>query len=207
MSCSPFDLKDYFLKELPSPQALQVEAHLHTCSACREELAGLRLTEAALFSLRDEEIPQRIAFVSDKIFEPSPLRRWFAAFWGSAGRLGFASAAMLSAAIVFSSVNKPAPATTGPAPVAAQKAASGAAQSTPEEIQARIDAAVAKAVDQAVTQSEKTVKLVADLKRENEEARSLLVRAAGEIEMYQKRARVQRAGLFTMPEAPPGDAK
>ena len=28
MSCSPFDLKDYFLKELPPPQRVQVEAHV-----------------------------------------------------------------------------------------------------------------------------------------------------------------------------------
>jgi hypothetical protein len=81
MSCSPFDLKDYFLKELTVPQAAQVEDHIHTCSGCREEFDRLRLTEAALFSLRDEEIPQRIGFVSDKIFEPSPVRRWTYEFW------------------------------------------------------------------------------------------------------------------------------
>src|ERR1043166_5101819 len=100
MSCSPFDLRDYFLRELPDPQQRQVEAHVKSCQTCREEIDRLNLTEAALLSLRDEEIPQRIAFVSDKIFEPSPLRRWLAGFWGSAARLGFASAAMLSAALV-----------------------------------------------------------------------------------------------------------
>ena len=72
MSCSPFDLRDYFLKELTDPQQRQVEAHVKNLPACREEMERLRMTEAALFSLRDEEIPQRIAFVSDKIFEPSP---------------------------------------------------------------------------------------------------------------------------------------
>jgi hypothetical protein len=65
-------------------------------------LDQLHLTQAALFSLRDEEIPQRIAFVSDPVFEPSGARRWWAAFWGSPARLGFAGAAMLSAALVFS---------------------------------------------------------------------------------------------------------
>ena len=82
MSCSPFDLRDYFLQELTDPQQRQVEAHVKTCQACREELDRLRLTEAALFSLRDEEIPQRIAFVSDKIFEPSPWRRWLGGVLG-----------------------------------------------------------------------------------------------------------------------------
>src|SRR5438034_6331431 len=113
MSCSPFDLRDFYLKELPEKEQRQVESHVRSCRSCHEELDRLRITETALFSLRDEEIPQRIAFVSDKIFEPSPVRRWISGFWGSAGRLGFASAAMLSAAIVFSSVNR----TSAPAPM------------------------------------------------------------------------------------------
>ena len=111
MSCSPFDLRDYFLKELERPQQLEVEAHVRNCAACREELERLGAAEAALFSLRDEEIPQRIAFVSDQIFEPSAVRRWLTAFWGSTPRLGFASAAMLSAALVFFALyHPPAPA-------------------------------------------------------------------------------------------------
>jgi hypothetical protein len=172
---------------------------------CREELDRLRLAEAALFSLRDEEIPQRIAFVSDKIFEPSPVRRWFSAFWGSAGRLGFASATLLSAALIFSSVNrKPAPATPAQDRLAIQPTmASGPSQA---EIQAQIDAAVAQAVDKAVTQSEKTRRLVSDLTRENEQVRAMLVRAAGEIEMYQKRDRVSRQ-LASYKVADPGDDK
>src|SRR5205823_3638203 len=113
MSCSPFDLRDYFLKELPEPDRREMEIHVKGCSACREELDRLGITGAALFSLREEEIPQRIAFVSDKIFEPSPVSRWWAAFWGSAPRLGFASAAMLSAAILVFSIMRTAPA---PAP-------------------------------------------------------------------------------------------
>jgi len=92
MTCSPFDLKDYFLKELTDPQQRQVEAHVQDCSGCRDELDRLRLTGAALCSLREEEIPQRIGFVSDPVFQPS----WWAAFWRSPARLGFASAALLS---------------------------------------------------------------------------------------------------------------
>src|SRR3954467_1361628 len=97
MSCSSFDLKDYFLKELADPHRRQVEAHVKSCEPCREELDRLQLTESALFSLRDEEIPQRIAFVSDPIFEPSPWRRFLTAFWGSTARLGFVSAALFAA--------------------------------------------------------------------------------------------------------------
>src|ERR1035441_7979167 len=104
MSCSPFDLRDYFLKELPDSERRQVEVHVRNCRPCLEELDRLRLTEAALFALREEEIPQRIGFVSDKIFEPSPWRRWWRAFWESGARLAFASAAMLSVAILVSAL-------------------------------------------------------------------------------------------------------
>jgi anti-sigma factor RsiW len=109
MSCSPFDLKDYFLQELPDPQRQQVEAHVRSCAACSMELDRLRLTEAALFSLRDEEIPQRIAFVSDPVFEPSPLRRWWSGVWASPARLGFAAAALLSVAILVNGVARGVP--------------------------------------------------------------------------------------------------
>src|SRR5215471_6374932 len=132
MSCSPFDLRDYFLKELAPPQQLQTEAHVKNCDACRDELEQLRATEAMLFSLRDEEIPQRIGFISDKIFEPSPARRWLTAFWGSTARLGFASAAMLSVALAITAWRRtPAPA-TGPATVAHTTVAVQSPTLTPE---------------------------------------------------------------------------
>ena len=63
MSCSPIALKDYLLNELADSDRRTLEVHIKTCPACCEELDRLRLTEAALFSLREEEIPQRIAFV------------------------------------------------------------------------------------------------------------------------------------------------
>src|ERR1019366_241677 len=53
MSCSPFDLRDYFLKELPDSERRQAEAHVRNCQPCLEELDRLRLTEAALFALRE----------------------------------------------------------------------------------------------------------------------------------------------------------
>jgi anti-sigma factor RsiW len=109
MSCSPFDLRDYFFGELPEEHRRRVDLHTKSCAACREELTQLRSTQAALLSLADEEIPQRIGFVSDRVYEPSLLMRWWRAFWGSAPRLGFASAAMLSAAIIMSATHRPAP--------------------------------------------------------------------------------------------------
>lgn len=185
MSCSPFDLKDYFLRELTDPQQLQVEAHVKTCQPCREELERLNLTQSALYSLRDEEIPQRIAFVSDKIFEPSPWRRWLAGFWGSAARLGFASAAMLSAAIVVYALRPPATVLveSKPPQQVVQPVVSDA------DIQARVNAAVERATaDLDERQAERNRQLVADL----ENARKRLILAVAEMDISQRRGLVDR---------------
>ncbi len=196
MSCSPFELKDYFLKELPRPQAAQVEAHVRDCPACREELDRLRLTEAALFALRDEEIPQRIAFVSDPVLEPSVARRWWAAFWGSAPRLGFASAAILSAAILFSTLTRPAPAPASP-PVINLASAPPAATLSPEEVQKRIDAAVAAAVTQSRAD---TVKMVSELERADAAERQKIINIyEAELLMERKRGNVLRSASYSMP--------
>jgi anti-sigma factor RsiW len=96
MSCSPFDLRDYFFGELSKADRQSVDKHISACSGCREELDRLQMTNTALLSIRDEEPPRRIAFVSDKVFEPS----WWQRIWQSGAKLGFASAAMLSVAIV-----------------------------------------------------------------------------------------------------------
>jgi len=172
MSCSPFDLNDYFLKELADSERRQVEGHVRECGRCREELERLRLTEASLFALREEEIPQRIAFVSDKVFEPAPWRRWCAAFWGSAARLGFASAAMLSVAILVFAL------TRGPAQRPVTGVSAGSA-----DVQVQIQAAVDKAVHESeARQSAKTEKLVEDFLNRQREDHKLLASAADYIQ-------------------------
>jgi hypothetical protein len=204
MSCSPFDLRDFFLKELTDPQQRQVESHVRNCAPCREELDRLRLTEAALFSLREEEIPQRIAFVSDAIFEPSPWRRWMSAFWGSGARLGFASAAMLSAALIVFALHRPAAAPPSmPIPPAGVQTVASVPDS---EIQARVDAAVSKAVGQVQSQqAAQTKQLISDL----HEARASLLLAAQEFEYNQKRAGAASilAGLQGPPNRNQGDVQ
>jgi hypothetical protein len=200
MSCSPFDLKDYFLQELSDPQRRQVEAHVKTCQPCHEELDRLRLTEAALFALREEEIPQRIAFVSDPVFEPSPWRRALSAFWNSGARLGFASAAMLSAALVVFALHRPAPApvvSVAPAPV--QTVAAAAPGLSDAEVQARIDAAVARAV--TGVEARQTAQLQ-QVKADLEGARRRLILAEQQFDYSNKRdgASIISAGLM----APPG---
>ncbi len=86
-----------------------METHLTACSACREELEALSVTQTALLAVREEEPPRRIAFISDKVFAPN----WWHRLSGA--KLGFASAAMLSAAIIFHAVETRA---AQPAPVA-----------------------------------------------------------------------------------------
>ncbi len=77
MNCSPFDLRDYFFEELGQAEKRQVEAHVRECNGCREELDRMRSTQQSLLRLKEEEMPRRIAFVSDKVFEPSWLARWW----------------------------------------------------------------------------------------------------------------------------------
>jgi anti-sigma factor RsiW len=199
MNCSPFDLRDYFLKELPDSERRQVEAHVGNCQPCLEELDRLHLTEAALFALREEEIPRRIGFVSDQVFEPSAWRRWWAGLWGSTARLAFAAAAMLSVAILVSALRPVEQIAVRPGPPQIVKAVSET------EIQSRIDTAVAQAVAQVdARQTEKTKQLVADL----ESTRQRLLWAASEFDLYQKRAKtVQVLASYGPPRADNGDLK
>ena len=170
MSCSPFDLRDFYLKELTDPQQRQVESHVKDCSACREELERLRLTQAALSSLRDEEIPQRIAFVSDPVFEPSRAQRWWAALWGSSGRLGFAGAAMLSAALLISALTW----TAGRGPAAGLSSS---------EIDSRIQQAVYAS---EARQTAKTTQLVHDLAQKADTEHQLRLVAENDAEYTRK---------------------
>ncbi len=203
MSCSPFDLRDYLLKELSETETRQVDAHVRGCAGCREEVERLRLTEAALFALRDEEIPQRIAFVSDKIFEPSPWRRAWAGFWGSSARLGFASAAMLSIALVVFSLARPAGAPVDRGPATARVIAPAAASET--EIQQRIQAAV----DQAIAASEARLQKNFDQRVNDIQKRyeTNLMIAADDLNWAQRQARLIARSSYGPPVSTNGDSK
>jgi len=102
-------LRDYAFDELPAGERPGMEQHIAVCGDCAAELDQLRVTTAVLRVLPDREIPQRIAFVSDKVFQPSPLSRFFGGFWNSAARLGFASACVLGGALVVAAYHRPAP--------------------------------------------------------------------------------------------------
>jgi anti-sigma factor RsiW len=109
----------------------------HSAEAC-EEFERIQATIAALKSLPQEEMPRRIAFVSDPVFQPS----WWQRFWASTPQLGFASAALLAAAITthgFVSKSSMPP----PQPIAQQATAPALTQA---DVDQAVDQAIAKAV-------------------------------------------------------------
>lgn len=154
MSCSPYDLRDYLFDELSPAERTELRAHLASCHSCEAEFESLRLTQTALLTIRDEEIPQRIGFVSDKVFEPSPLRRWLAGFWLSASRVGFVSAAMLSIAILILAF-RPNVRTVETVHNNAQPVAAVSQADIDRRIQAAVEAAVTKAVADSEDRAQK----------------------------------------------------
>ena len=154
MTCSPLDLKEYLFGELNAEQRESVDRHLLACPVCQDELAALSATRSAILCMHEEEPPRRIAFVSDKVFEP----RWWQKMFASGSRLGFASAAMLAAAIVFHAVHIPAAIQAPtPAPVVAQFDQ----KAIDAEVAKRVQAAVEKAsVEIEARQAEKILQVV-----------------------------------------------
>lgn len=146
MSCSSIDLKAYVVGEVSAREKTLVEDHVRTCQACREEQERLTIAFSALTSLPDEEIPQRIAFVSDKVFEP----RWWQKIWHSGPAMGFASATILAAAILVHASVRPTP-----APVVASKIDTvQVEQRIQQEVNARLQGAVSEAVTRAVSEAD-----------------------------------------------------
>jgi anti-sigma factor RsiW len=172
-------VRDYAFDELPASERREMEQHLAACSECVAELDGLRLTTAALRSLPDREIPQRIAFISDKVFEPSPVARFFRSF--ASPWAGFASTAVMAAVLLFTALHRPPEART------VIQTASGA------DVSKQIDDAVAKAVAQVRTQDAASAAQVikaaldaAELKHQQEH-RMLVAAMEQNLEYMQKR--------------------
>jgi anti-sigma factor RsiW len=126
-------IPDYAFDELAPAERRGVELHLRQCAVCANELDQLRLTTAALRVLPDQEVPRRIAFVSDA---PSTAG-WLSGFWNSAARLGFASACVLAAGLSYTAWHRQ------PVVVAPMATVSDAT------IQKAVDKAVTIAVDKA----------------------------------------------------------
>jgi anti-sigma factor RsiW len=168
--CGQTDLlRDYAFDELPAADRLAMEKHLAECGDCAHELDQLRLTTAALRMLPDREIPQRIAFVSDKVFQPSPFARFFGA------RLGFASSCVLAAALVVFAYHRPAP----------QQVVVAAPVVNNADVSRQINAAVSKAVAQIRAEDARTTR--AALAAYDRQNRAQWVAVAENFSVLQKR--------------------
>ena len=150
MSCNELDLKAYALGEASASERKSVEGHAASCIPCRTELESLGTLRTAMMSWADEEPPRRIAFVSDKIFEPSLWQRWIATLnpvnlLASAALAGVVAFAMTRTGAPSIAVNQPANApavvsTVGPV-------------SSPASIE-NVDARIAAAVKLALAESD-----------------------------------------------------
>ena len=181
------EVRDYAMGELPPDARNGIAMHAAACAECASELNSLRLATAALRVLADEEIPQRIAFVSDKVFEPSPVARWFQGFWNSAARLGFASACVLAISITTFALR--------PAAHVASQPSNVAQVSLTPDVSQQIDAAVAKAVAQVHQQDAQLTKAAleaADI-RHDKEHQALMIAMQESMTVLQK-----RLSTFTM---------
>ncbi|MCU1326740.1 MAG: putative transrane anti-sigma factor [Bryobacterales bacterium] len=172
-------LRDYAFDELAGADRVAMEGHVESCLECAAELHSIQLTTAALRSVPDREIPQRIAFVSDKLFDPSPWGRFFRGFFASRTQAGFAAACLLAGAIVFSAVKRPVEVRTV---VASSTAA-------PVDVSQQIDAAVKKAVVQVHQEDARqaSVALAAAETKHQREHQALLVTMQETVEVMQKR--------------------
>jgi len=195
MSCSPFDLRDYLFDELAEEKRRQVDQHVRSCGGCHEELERLRITHSTLLTLREEEVPQRIGFVSDKVFEPSGLRRVWQTFWNSSAKLGFASAAMVSVALLLFTFFRQAPAMSSGVPVDTSRIEA--------QVASRVSAAVEKAVTESETrQSGKTAALLAAAEQRFERQRETdMLNVRQSFEVLQKHYNV-RENLIARYEPP-----
>jgi len=163
------DWKSYALGELDARARQAAESHVAACADCQDELAGLRVTLDAMATLREEELPRRIAFVSDKVFEP----RWYEKLTQAFLRPSFAAAALIAAAILVHAFVRPvsAPA-SDPSQAVAQVDTSTIEARVTAEVTARLQSEMAMAVNTAVT------KAVAETEKRDDHRTALLLSAA-----------------------------
>lgn len=178
--CNRIDeVRDFVLNELDVAARPAVKKHLQECAECAAEADQLQLTTAALRILPDREIPQRIAFVSDKVFEPK--QSWLGAVWNSGPRLGFASACVLAVGLVAYGYR--------PIPTAQPQAVQQTASLSATEITKQVDTAVSRAVAEVRAEDVKLTRAAlaeADVRHEREH-QALMVSMEENLTVLQKR--------------------
>jgi len=148
---------------LDAPARREAESHAQACSDCQDELAGLRVTLDALSTLREEELPRRIAFVSDKVFEP----RWWQKLFL---RPSFAAAGLIAAAILVHGFMRPA---AGPVNATAQVDTAAITARVTAEVSQRLQAEMVATVNTAVSTA--VTKAVADAEKRDDQRTALLL--------------------------------
>ncbi|MDP9170256.1 MAG: zf-HC2 domain-containing protein [Acidobacteriota bacterium] len=163
-TCSQAEtLRDYAFDELGANDRRAMEQHLAGCSHCAGELDQLRVTTAALRTLPDCEVPRRLAFVSDKIFTPSPFAGFFRAGWG------FMSACALAVALTVFAYHRP---------VEIRTVVQTASASAPLDITKQVNDAVARAVGQVRAEDAKSTKVLLEtLNRDHQREHQALMEA------------------------------
>jgi len=164
MSCKLEDRPDwkaYTLGEMDAHARQEAESHVVACSDCQDELARLRVTLDTMATLRDEELPQRIAFVSDKVFEP----RWYQKMFL---RPSFAAAALIAGAILMHAFVRPA---VSPTSATAQVDTTAIEARVTAQVTERLQGEMASAVNTAVT------KAVAETVKRDDQRTAMLLAA------------------------------
>src|SRR5665213_2391954 len=155
------DWKSYALGELDARARQEAESHVAACADCQDELAGLRVTLDAMATLREEELPRRIAFVSDKVFEP----RWYQKVFL---RPSFAAAMVIAVAILVHAFVRP---MGVPVNATAQVDTRAIEARVTAQVTERLQSEMAMAVSAAVT------KAVADTQKHDDQRTALLLSA------------------------------
>jgi len=159
------DWKSYALGELDARARQEAESHVAACADCQDELAGLRVTLDAMAALREEELPRRIAFVSDKVFEP----RWYERLFL---RPSFAAAVVIAAAILVHASLRPIGAPANAPQAVAQVDTRDIEARVAAEVTARLQSEMAAAVNTAVT------KAVAETEKRDDQRTAALLSAS-----------------------------
>lgn len=159
------DWKSYALGEMDARARQEAESHVAACADCQDELAGLRVTLDAMATLREEELPRRIAFVSDKVFEP----RWYEKLFL---RPSFAAATVIAAAILVHAFVRPVSAPPNVPQTMAQVDTRAIEARVTAEVTARLQGEMAAAINNAVT------KAVADTEKRDDQRTAQLLSAS-----------------------------
>jgi hypothetical protein len=160
------DWKSYALGELDARARQEAESHVAACADCQDELAGLRVTLDAMATLREEELPRRIAFVSDKVFEPRWYQRLFL-------RPSFAAAGLIAAAILVHAFVRP---MSSPNITTAQVDTRAIEARVTAEVTARLQNEMASAVNTAVITA--VTKAVAETEKRDDQRTTQLLSAS-----------------------------